>query len=231
MSLDMVAAETGLTVQGIERFTRNGGPPFGYDASLVDAAFSVSVLEDGENSPLIETGNDSAVVLRVAEHRRSVLQPLEAVRESVEASVRLQLAGDVARERGERILARLEAGSTLADLATEFGVEVQKLDALKRNSNEVDPELLAEIFRTRHPVNGGRVYRGHTLANGGYSVFQVNRVRPGRADEIPQGARDQRKQQLARQSGSNSVSALATQLRENAKVIIAPGLFDRPETL
>lgn len=231
MSLGAVESETGLKVQRIEEFTRNGGGSFGYDASMVDAAFSVSVLEDGENSPLIETADDSAVVLRVAEHRPSVLQSLETVRESAEASVRLQLAGDVARERGEEILARLEAGATLADLATEFGFEVRQLDALKRNSSEVRAELLAEIFRTRHPKNGVKVFRGHSLAGGGYSVFQLNSVRAGRADEIPQDARDQRKQQLARQSGTNAVSALATQLREKSEIIIAPGLFDRPETL
>jgi peptidyl-prolyl cis-trans isomerase D len=229
-SLDAVESETGLKVQRIEQFTRNGGPPFGYNASMVDAAFGIAVLEDGENSPLIETAGDSAVILRVEEHRLSLLQPLEEVRERIEASVRLQKAGDAARERGEQILARLKAGESPDDIAAEFDVEVQRPGPLQRGSNEVEAELLTEIYRTPRPVSDIAVYRGVFLANGGYAVFGLDRVEAGRADAIPQEVRDQRKQMLARQAGSNSVFALVADLREKAKVFVAPGLFDSPET-
>jgi len=229
-SLDAVESETGLKVQRIEQFTRNGGAPFGYNASMVDVAFGFAVLEDGENSPLIETAEDSAVILRVVEHRASALQPLEEVRERVETSVRLRQAGDVARVRGEQILARLKAGESPDEVAAEFSIEVQRPGALKRGANEVGAELLAEIYRTPRPVGDEPVYRGVLLANGGYAVFRLDKVEAGRADMIPQEARDQRKQILAQQNGSNSVFALVADLRDKAKVIVAPGLFDRPES-
>jgi len=189
-SLDAVESETSLRIQRIEQFTRNGGAPFGYHASMVDAAFSFVVLEDGENSPLIETAEGSAVILRVVEHRLSALQPFEEVRERVETSVRLQQAGDVARVRGEQILARLKAGESSDDVAAEFGIEVQRPGALRRGSNEVAAELLVEIYRTPRPVGDEPVYRGVLLANGGYAVFRLDKVEAGRADAIPQDARD-----------------------------------------
>ena len=68
------------------------------------------------------------------------------------------------------------------------------------------------------------------LADGGYAALRLDKVEAGRADTIPQDARDQRKKTLAEQSGGNSLSALVTDLREKANAIIAPGLFDRPET-
>jgi len=232
MSLVAVEAETGLKVQMMEKFTRNGGPPFGFNTSMVDAAFSVGVLDEGENSPLIELATGSAIILRVAEHHPSVVPPLEEVRERVEASVRAQKAGTIAQERGGELLARLKTGgaSNANAVAAEFGVEVQQTGLLKRGSSEVSPELLAEIYRMPHPVDGKETYRGIMLADGGYAALRLDRVEAGRAETIAQEARDQRKQTLAEQSGSNSLSALVTDLREKANAIIAPGLFDRPET-
>ena len=230
MSLAVVEAETGLKVQTMEQFTRNGGPPFGYNVSMVDAAFSVGVLDDGENSPLIEMATGSAIILRVAEHQPSVVQPLEEVRELVEASVRAQKAGTIAQERGGELLTRLKAGESSNDVAADFGVEVQQTGLLKRGSSEVSAELLAEIYRMPHPVDGKENYRGLMLADGGYAALRLDKVEAGRADTIPQDARDQRKKTLAEQSGGNSLSALVTDLREKANAIIAPGLFDRPET-
>lgn len=229
MSLAAVADETGLEIKTIENFSRNGGPPFGYNAALVDAAFGFAVLEDGENSPVIETTEDTAVVLRVAEHRPSVVQPFDAVRDRVEASVRLQKAGELARERGAKMLERLEAGESLDAVAGDFDVEVQSPGMLNRNSSDISPELLAGIFRAPRPVGTAPVYREALLADGGYAVFRLDRVEPGRAELVPQDARDQRKQMLARQGGSNEIAALVAELRADAKVIVAPGLFDQPE--
>jgi peptidyl-prolyl cis-trans isomerase D len=197
---------------------------------MVEAAFSLALLEDGENSPLIETADNSAVVLRVTEHRVSALQSLEEVRDRVEASVRMQQASVIARENGEEILGRLQAGESPDVVAAEYSVEILRPGVLTRGSSEVGSELLSEIYRTPRPVGDEKVYRGVLLANGGYAVFRLDNVAAGRADAIPQEARDQRKQVLAQQTGSNTVSAFVVDLREQAKVIVAPGLLDVPET-
>ena len=70
-----------------------------------------------------------------------------------------------------------------------------------------------------------------SLANGAYAVFQLDAVRAGRPDEIPQQERDQRKQLLARQLGSVATEALVTDLRADAEVFIAPGLFQQNDNL
>jgi peptidyl-prolyl cis-trans isomerase D len=229
-SLDVVESETGLEIQSIERFTRQGGEPFGYNAQMVGAAFSLALLEDGENSPLIETADESAVVLRVTEYRESSLQPLTEVRDRVAASIRVQQAGELAWERGQQILGRLQAGESPDDMAAEFGVEVLRPGVLTRGSNEVGAELLAEIYRTPRPVGDETTYRGISLANGGYAVFRLDKFVAGRAEAIPQEARDQRKEVLAQQNGSNTFMAVVGDLREQAKVIVAPGLLDPPES-
>ena len=228
-SLAAVSEGTGLEIKRIETFTRNGGEPFGFNPALIDAAFSLAVLEDGENSPLIELDDGTAVVLRVDEYREASVQPLAEVRAAVEEAARFDKARSLALESGEAILARLEEGETLEAIATENNLEVQQTGVLNRTSSEFGPNLLEAIYRAPWSAEQA-TFRGVQLANGGYTVFRLDNVEPGRADTIPQEARDQRRQLLARQAGGNGILALIAELRDKADVAVAPNLFDQPET-
>ena len=230
-SLVEVAAASGLDLQRIDSFTRAGGAPFGYDQNLVDTAFSVEVLEDGENSALIEIGDDRAVVVRVDEYRPSVLVEFDQVKAVVSDTVGLQQAAVEASDRGEAMLERIQSGEAFDAVAAEYGLEIVTAENLSRSSAEVEAELLAAIYRTPKPVADRPIIRGMSLANGAYAVFQLDAVRAGRPDEIPQQERDQRKQLLARQLGSVATEALVTDLRADAEVFIAPGLFQQNDNL
>jgi peptidyl-prolyl cis-trans isomerase D len=230
-SLASVATDSGLELKQVENFTRAGGGSFGYNQSLIDAAFSVAVLDDRENSPLIEISDRSAVVIRVVEHRPVRLKTIEQVEVELEASVRLELAAVTAFTRGQDALARLQAGESIDELAVEYGFEIEKPDLLSRGSDTVDPELLAAIFRAPKPVGEQSVFQGVSLGNGGYAVFSLQSVRPGLPEAIPQDQRDARKQNLAEQHGRAAAAALVTDLRANANVFIAPGLFVQPDSL
>jgi peptidyl-prolyl cis-trans isomerase D len=228
-SLVEVAAASGLDLQRIESFTRAGGAPFGYNQNLVDTVFSIEVLEDGENSAVIEIGDDRAVVVRVDEYRPSVLVEFDQVKAVVSDTLGLQQAAVEAGNRGEAMLKRMQSGEAFDAIAAEYGLEVITAEDLSRSSAEVEAELLAAIYRTPKPVADRPIFRGQSLANGTYAVFQLNAVRAGRPDEIPQQERDQRKQLLARQLGSVATEALVTDLRADAEVFIAPDLFQQNE--
>ncbi len=87
------------------------------------------------------------------------------------------------------------------------------------------------MYRAPQPPEGEPEYHGQALAGGGYAVFRLDAVTPGRPEVIPQDQRDQRKQLLAQQAGNNAAAALFADLRAAADVVIAPGLFDQPEPL
>jgi len=230
-SLVDVAAASGLELQRIDNFTRAGGEPFGYNQNLVDTAFSVEVLEDGENSALIEIGDDRAVVIRVAEYRPSRLEEFDQVKAAVSEVVGLQQAALESSTRGEAMLERLQAGEGFDALAPEYDVELVEAEKLNRGTADVDAGLLAAIFRTPKPVADRPIFRGLGLGNGAYAVFRLDAVRAGRPDEIPQQERDQRKQLLARQLGSVATEALVTDLRADAEVFVAPDLFEQADSL
>ena len=71
MVLPDVAAALKLPLNKVEKFTRSGGGPLGNTAPLVEAVFSLEVLEDGENTSVIELSEGRAVVAHVDKYSPS----------------------------------------------------------------------------------------------------------------------------------------------------------------
>lgn len=231
-SLEPVAAATGLPVHHIEHFTRVGGGPFSGRRPVIDAAFSAQVLDDRENSAVIETGEGVAVVLRVAEHRPARLPALDEVRAEAERMVREQRAVQLAADRGRSIIDAARGGADLATLLAEDQVTLTSPAVpLARNSGDVPAELLAAIFRAPRPVQGQVMVDGLALADGRFGIFRLDEVIPGKPEDLSQEQRDARKNILARQAGIAEVAALVMALRDQARVVVAPGLFEQADTL
>lgn len=231
-SLEPVAAAAGLPVHHIEHFTRVGGGPFSGRRPVIDAAFSAQVLDDRENSAVIETGEGVAVVLRVAEHRPARLPALDEVRAEVERMVREQRAAQLVADRGRAIIDAARGGADLAALLAEDQVTLTSPAApLARNSGDVPAELLAAIFRAPRPVQGQVTVDGLALADGRFGIFRLDEVIPGKPEDLSQEQRDARKNILARQAGIAEVAALVMALRDQARVVVAPGLFEQADTL
>jgi peptidyl-prolyl cis-trans isomerase D len=230
-SLDAVAAATGLPVRRIEQFPREGAEPFVGNRAIIDAAFSAPVLEDGENSALIEAEDGRAVILRVVEHRPARLRPLEEVRAEVEKAARAEKAAQLAAERGRALLERVRAGDDFATAARGAGTTATATQLFGRASQEAPPELVAAIFRAPRPTAGAPSFGTAEAADGTFAVFRIDEVIPGNPDDIPREQRDARKSILARQSAVAEVTALAVDLRRDADVMIAPGLFDQQDDL
>ncbi len=230
-SLTPVAQDLGVELKRIDRFTRSGAVPFGYNQLLVDTVFSESVLDHRENSPLIELDDGHAVVVRVTDYRPSVERPLETVKEEIRGGLLIQQAMELADERARAFKQRVVDGEPFEAVAAEYGLEVQSPGLQSRRSDKLPAELLAAVFRAPKPVDGSPVIRGQQMANGDYAVFRLDKVVPGKPESIPRDIRDQRKKILAQQTGAAEATAIAIDLRRQAKVIVAPGLFDEPEVL
>lgn len=228
-SLDAVASVTGLPIRHLDRFTRAGGEPFGANRAVIDAVFSPAVLEGGENSPIVELDENRVAVLRVTEHRPVKLRPLDEVHAEAEAAVRAERAHQLVTEQGQALLAAARSGSDFAVLVAERNAKLQGPQALSRRTPDLPPELLSGIFRAPNPRGGQPVFGGLSLADGSFAVFRVDAVTPGKPEDIPQEQRDARKNILARQAGVADITALAVDLRNDAKVVVAPGLFEQSE--
>ncbi|MEO7387247.1 MAG: SurA N-terminal domain-containing protein [Gammaproteobacteria bacterium] len=223
-SLETVAKDTGLKVQRYDGFTREGGGPLGANANLVSAIFSPGVLEGSENTPLIELDETRAIVARVAEHKLPAALPLEQVRGEIENRLRILRASTEATRRGEAVVKRVQAGETLAAVATSERLRVTEAGPVTRRSPVLPPDLLKAVFGAPKP-DGKPVVQGASLGSAGFAIFEVRSVAPGEPERIPQEQRNERRKSLAQRTAVNETEALAAQLRESANVVVAPDLF------
>src|SRR5690606_31519975 len=78
-SLDLAepAEALGLEIQESDWFSRSGGTGITARSNVIDASFSIDVLEDQLNSSLIAIDPNHSVVLRVVELRQQHIAPLD----------------------------------------------------------------------------------------------------------------------------------------------------------
>jgi peptidyl-prolyl cis-trans isomerase D len=181
-TLDAAADELGLEVQEAGPFGRAGGA-FGMAANLdvVNTAFSDLVLAQGSVSDPVDLDTNHIVLVLVKEHIPEAVKPLDEVRDQVVAALRQQRAMEAASDAANAMLARLDAGEALEDLAAESELELTVNEAATRQSADVDARLRTELFKLPAPAEGG-VTTAVVEVDAAYTVVRLEAVRDG---ELP----------------------------------------------
>ena len=138
--LASVAAEMELPLRSFEGFTRTGSvTPFTVSAPVVQTAFSPEILEQGENSGLVEILDDHVLVLRVTAHHPPAEQPLDMVRPDIEE----ELSRTAAEALAEAAASAFLAAST--ELPVERVPVVPALTAVEASAAAVAAEESAAV--------------------------------------------------------------------------------------
>lgn len=215
-----IAAATGLEVQRADGVERSNAGPYGNNQAAIDAIFSDSVLNGGGISELIEIDANRAAIFKVAAYTPASRQPLDEVRDAVVDAVRDQEAARIVADRATQLLQALDNGEEFAAAAAAVNVVVSGPTLLQRQSTDLDQTVMAGIFAARKPAQDAPV-RGQ-VANeaGGYTVYSLEAVIPGRPESIPQADRFAGKEQLAQQAGGSDYLAFVQSLVERADIDI-----------
>ena len=211
--LSQPAQEQGLKVQTSKPFGREGGEE-GVIANrqVVQAAFSPEVLEDGANSNAIQLDDETAVILRVKEHRKPAQQSFDDVKDNIRSTLTKQKIAETARQQGETLIADLKAGK--ANTIKDWKV----VEAATRNQEGVDPVVLQQVFRMNKPGDNSKpTYAGVNLADGTYMVIRLTGV------SVPQGTfTDEEKAMyrrfLSSRSGQEDFAAYRRALESKAEI-------------
>lgn len=224
--LESVAQKLGLELRTVEGFTRQGGGALGADRKLIDAVFSDEVLVERQNSPALNLGEESVVVVHVTDHKTPAPRPLEEVRGEIEAALRNEAAGKAAEAAAGTAAEQLAAGVDLAEVAQSVNGQPTGLLTVSRTAEGLPPELLKAVFAAPSPADG-RVSTGTaSLADGNAVAFVVKAVRPG---TVPAGQESQIGdvlRQAAGQQGLIEFSAYVGELERNAKITRNSAVFD-----
>lgn len=176
-SLDESASVVNVEIKQSPWLTR-GAAMAPFNAEVVAAAFSDDVLLDNLNSEVIEVATDeSAMVIRVLEHKPSATKPLTDVAAIINSQLINTKAAAQAKDAAESLLAKVVAGDDVS--ATEF---VAVAD-VPRVGGTVDGNISKQAFLLAHPSQNSVSAAVVALNNGDYSVVQVTKVTSGAATE------------------------------------------------
>ena len=229
--MQAIGETVGLEVKTIAGFTRAGGGEIGNNQAAIDAVFDELVLTGGQISEIVELDANSAVVFKVAQYNEPVRQPLADVRDQVEAALRSQQAETIMVDRAEQMLAAVNGGEDFGVAADAAGMNLAEPQLVGRADQTIDQSLLFEVFAAGKPTPESPVVGRVRNLQGGYSVYSLDAVLPGRPESIPLSQRDQGKLQLAQQSGFGDLQAFVKSLYDEADIVInedvvtAGGLF------
>ncbi|UPG88637.1 SurA N-terminal domain-containing protein [Luteibacter aegosomaticola] len=221
-SLDAAAKELGLEIKTSPLFGHKGGEGIPQDPKFIQAAFADDVLNQGNNSSLVQVGQGDAIVMHLAKHNAAAPQDLASVKEVIRQRILDERVDAQSKKQADELIAQLAKGGDAAALAkapvqTATGLTRSKLGDVK----DVPPAILRELFSLPHPVDGKPSWTAVDVGNGTYAVVAVDKVTdgdPAKVEKATRGAlRGQMMDAMARAVTLEYVDAL----RAKAKITVA----------
>ncbi|WP_028303738.1 SurA N-terminal domain-containing protein [Oceanospirillum maris] len=160
--LQAPAEEFKLDVESTALFSAQGGEGIASHPSVIRAAFSEVVKDNGENSDLIELDDKSAVVIRAAVVKAPSIQPLEEVAEQISQKLTLEKQVKAVEKQAETLIASAgEAG--LVNVAETAKLTVETVAGVSRVDQSVPRAVVQQAFSqaegsVKQVVSGDVVY-------------------------------------------------------------------------
>jgi peptidyl-prolyl cis-trans isomerase D len=218
--INALADATGLEVKSFAGFTRDGGEPIGSDPAVIDAIFDATVISGEQISEIVEIDANRTAVFAVTQHRPATRQPLDDVRDQVVEALKTQRAEDLMAAKADEIIAAIENGAEFAEAAEAVGATAAEPTLMSRDAEAADQYISVAVFTAAKPGQDEPTIGKTRNGTGGYSVYSIDAVIPGRPETLPLDQRDAGKLQLTDESGFGDFVAFVQALRENAEVII-----------
>jgi len=220
-SLEPAAQALGLSVKTTALFSRQGGEGIAVNPKVTKAAFANDVLVQGNNSNLIELGNDDAVVIRVAKHVPAAAKPLAQVHDEIGKTILDQRIAAAAKQQADTLLARLQKGEALAAVAASANAGIKSANEVVRIQADVPAALRDEAFLLPHPAEGKPQYAAVDMHDGSYALLAVDKVQGADLSKVTPEQRNMLRQQMIQAYGAVATQELIKSLRNSTEIKIA----------
>jgi peptidyl-prolyl cis-trans isomerase D len=215
-SLTPAASALNLKIETSDWISRDQATGILASPKVLAAAFSDDVLQERNNSELIELDKDQSIVLRVVDFKQSSIQPLSQVSEAITEILKKQHATEQARAEAEKRLASLKEGKDIVEVADQYNVK--HFVSLARKNMTVPPSLLTEVFQLPHPSEGKPISGMIQLAGGGFAVYNLNKVKEADPASIKAAVKERVKSNLRQRLGQMQYDNLVTDLESRADI-------------
>lgn len=175
-SLDAVAEALGQPVKTSELFTRSSGSGIAQHAAVRQAAFSTLVLQQGENSELIEVAPGHVLVLRVKQNVEAAPIPLEQVRAGIEESLRVSKGQEALSAMADELVGKLQQGETVAQVLADGISDEGSLTVSNRDLQGLELAMVRQIMTMPMPAGDKPTFRTIQLNSGDVALVMLKRV-------------------------------------------------------
>ena len=217
-SLDMVADQFGLELQTSDYFA-NGSRE--YDEKFVASAFSPAVIDEGENSEVMEINSEKFVVLALSDLQPERERDLSEVEGQIESALKTAAAKEVIEDIAESIASALSSGDeqTASNLISENSLEWISEGWISRAS-ELPYDVTSKSFTLSKPEEGRHTYSAQSADRSTSLVIDLGGVR------IPEEDADTGISALYLSQENNEMFvSLIKQLREDAEIKVFTDLL------
>ena len=227
-SLEPASVALGLPMKTSGLFSRTSGEGLTANPKVVAAAFGDDVLAQGNNSGLIDLGNDHSVVIHIDKHVPAAAQPFAQVSAEVKKSILDERVAAAAKKQADGALARLVKGESMDAVASSLaGSVVNVSEAVRGRSVQVPAPLLTQAFLLPHPAADGKSsqFAAVDMHDGSYSLLAVDKVQGGDLSKVPADQRDALRQQMVQAYGSEATRELLEWLKGKTEIKINKNLM------
>ena len=217
-SLDMVADQFGLELQTSEYFSERSDQ---YDPKFVASAFSSAVIDEGENSEVMEMSPEKFVVLTLSDLQSERERELSEVEGQIEAALKTDAAKEVVDNLAENIASALSScdEQTANQIISENNLEWVNEGWISR-ANELPYDVTSLSFTLAKPEEGRHTYSAESANRFTSLVIDLAGVR------TPEGDSDTGISALYLSQENNEMFvSLIKQLRENAEIKVFTDLL------
>jgi len=215
-----ISEQLGLEIQSADSVPRAGSSGLFANQALVTAAFSDEVMLEGNNSDVIEIGDNQAVVLRVQQFNESAVLPLDDVMGEISIILRTQMAREAVQSLGEDLLIAAEEGGDVDALLADNELEWLDVENISRNDFSVNREVIDHVFTMAAPESEP-IVSSVSLANGTFVLVELNQVNPGEFSAIPEPERNRLVDSLQSDLGVSDYQSFLLSLREGSDISAA----------
>lgn len=215
-----ISEQLGLEIQSADAVLRAGSSGLFANQALVTAAFSDEVMLEGNNSDVIEIGDNQAVVLRVQQFNESAVLPLDDVMGEISVILRTQMEREAVQSFGEELLIAAEEGGDVDALLADNELEWLDAENISRNDFSVNREVIDHVFTMAAPESEP-VVSSVSLANGTFVLVELNQVNPGEFSAIPEPDRNRLVDSLQSDLGVSDYQSFLLSLREGSDISAA----------
>jgi len=217
-SLDMLADQLDLEIQTSDFFSNGTNQ---YDQAFVSAAFSEAVIEEGENSDVIELGQNKFVVLSLSSLQPERQKELNEVEAQIVATLKTLGAKKLIDDLSLSIASALTSGDelTVNKLLTDNELEWNDEGWISR-STQLPFDITSVAFTIPKPILGEHTYSSRSADNSISLVIDLKAVR------LPEGQNNTGISGIYLSQENNEMFAsLIKQLRETAEIKVFSDLL------